>query len=135
MSAMSNDILSTVKMPAYASSSSPRPVAAAPPVDAPQAVAQAQAPVVQQQQVQRQAQTPPSAEMLKAAAEQIDSYLKSSGRELDFQVDADSGQMVVRVRDSATGDVIRQIPGEEALRMARALKEGLKDLALVSTKA
>ena len=62
-------------------------------------------------------------EQVKAAVEQIDSYLKASRRELQFQVDEESGQVIVRVRDAATGEVIRQIPGEEALRVARALQE------------
>jgi flagellar protein FlaG len=62
-------------------------------------------------------------ERVSAVVEQIDTYLKGSRRELQFQVDEESGQVVVRVRDAATGDVIRQIPGEEALRMARALQE------------
>ncbi len=64
-----------------------------------------------------------SREQVKAAVEQIDSYLKSSRRELQFQVDEESGEVIVRVRDAATGEVIRQIPGEEALRVARALQE------------
>ena len=62
-------------------------------------------------------------ERVSAVVEQIDTYLKDSRRELQFQVDEESGQVIVRVRDAATGDVIRQIPGEEALRMARALQE------------
>ncbi len=62
-------------------------------------------------------------ERVSAVVEQIDTYLKGSRRELQFQVDEESGQVIVRVRDAATGDVIRQIPGEEALRMARALQE------------
>ena len=66
----------------------------------------------------------PTAEAVKVAAEQIASYLKSSGRSLDFHVDTDSGRTVVSVRDAATGDLIRQIPGEDVLKMARALKEG-----------
>lgn len=64
-----------------------------------------------------------SKEQAEAIVQQIDSYLKSSRRELQFQVDDESGHVVVRVRDAATGDVIRQIPGEEALRVARALQE------------
>lgn len=60
---------------------------------------------------------------VKAVVEQIDSYLKAAGRELQFQVDEESGEVIVRVRDPATGEVIRQIPGEEAVRVARALQE------------
>jgi flagellar protein FlaG len=55
--------------------------------------------------------------------EQIDSYLKAARRELQFQVDEESGEVIVRVRDPATGEVIRQIPGDEVLRMARAMQD------------
>lgn len=65
----------------------------------------------------------PAKDQVKAVVEQIDSFLKAAGRELQFQVDEESGEIIVRVRDPATGDVIRQIPGEEALRMARTLHE------------
>lgn len=58
-----------------------------------------------------------------SAARQIDSYLKSTGRQLDIRVDDSTGRTVVTVRDSLTGDVIRQIPSEEALRLARSLGE------------
>jgi len=57
-----------------------------------------------------------------AAAAQIESYLRSNGRSLHFSVDTQSGMTVVSVKDAATGDVIRQIPSEEALRLAHALQ-------------
>ena len=56
---------------------------------------------------------------LAAVAKQIESYLQSSGRQLQFSVDSSSGRMVIAVRDSS-GALIRQIPGEEALRLAAA---------------
>ena len=59
---------------------------------------------------------------VRAAAAQIDSYLKSVGRELEFRVDEDTGMTVVTVRETASGDVIRQIPNEEVLQLARSLK-------------
>ncbi len=59
---------------------------------------------------------------VRAAAAQIDSYLKSVGRELEFRVDEDTGMTVVTVRETASGDVIRQIPNEEVLQLARRLK-------------
>jgi flagellar protein FlaG len=70
----------------------------------------------------------------KAAAAQIDSYLKSVGRNLDIHVDHDTGRTVVVVRDTSTGDVIRQIPSEEALRLARSLAGG-NNAALVNLTA
>lgn len=61
---------------------------------------------------------------VRAAARQIDSYLKSVGREVEFRVDEDTGMTVVTVRETATGDVIRQIPNEEVLQLARRLEAG-----------
>jgi flagellar protein FlaG len=65
----------------------------------------------------------PTFDAVKAAAKQIDSYLKSVGRNLDIHVDRDTGRTIVQVRDAETGDVIRQIPNEETLRLARSLGE------------
>lgn len=53
-----------------------------------------------------------------AIAEQVSRYLQTSARNLEFQVDADSATPVIIVRDGA-GNVIRRIPGEEALQMLR----------------
>jgi len=48
-------------------------------------------------------------------------------RNLQFSVDDDSGRMVIKVVDSQTDEVIRQIPKEEMLEIARSLEkaEGL----------
>lgn len=70
------------------------------------------------------AAAPPSARELEAATEQIERFVRSSGRSLQFRVDDDSGRVVVSVRDADTGDLIRQIPSEAALRIARALDRG-----------
>jgi len=63
----------------------------------------------------------PMLDAMKAAAAQIESYLKSTGRELSFSVDEATGHTVITVRDSASGEVVRQIPNAEALRLAQAL--------------
>lgn len=60
-------------------------------------------------------------EALKAAAKEIEAYLHKSGRSLEFRVDDASGRTVVSVRNPQTGELIRQIPGEEALRLAGLL--------------
>ncbi|HEY4369380.1 MAG TPA: flagellar protein FlaG [Steroidobacteraceae bacterium] len=64
------------------------------------------------------------ADAVQAAARQIDSYLKSVGQALEFSVDQATGRTVVTVRETATGDVIRQIPNEEVLELARHLDAG-----------
>ncbi len=63
-----------------------------------------------------------------AVAERIRRYLRESGRELDFHVDADTNRMVVTVRDKETGEIIRQIPSEEILRIARSLPSSIERL-------
>ena len=58
---------------------------------------------------------------MRAVAKQIESYLKANGRDLQFSVDQATGRTVITVRDSSTGEVVRQIPDAEALRIAQAL--------------
>lgn len=58
-----------------------------------------------------------------AVAQQLRDYLASNGRDLEFRVDADTRAMVITVREAASGEVIRQIPSEEALQMRHYLDE------------
>jgi flagellar protein FlaG len=55
---------------------------------------------------------------IEEVAQRIDCYLRSVGRSIEFSIDADSGRTVIMVRDKETGELIRQIPNEEALRLA-----------------
>jgi flagellar protein FlaG len=57
------------------------------------------------------------------AVEQLNDYVQSLQRDLRFTMDEDLGRAVVRVVDRNTQEVIRQIPNETALRLARNLKE------------
>jgi flagellar protein FlaG len=43
----------------------------------------------------------------------------TAGTQLKFRVDSDAGRVVVQVLDAQSGEVVRQIPREEALRLAR----------------
>jgi flagellar protein FlaG len=42
---------------------------------------------------------------------------------LNFEVDEKNNQVIVRVVNRSTGEVVRQIPPEEMIRMARELKD------------
>ncbi|MET0281652.1 MAG: flagellar protein FlaG, partial [Steroidobacteraceae bacterium] len=53
-----------------------------------------------------------------AVAEQLQDYLRSTSRDLNFQVEAGSGDAVLTVLD-AGGNVVRRIPGEEAMQLMR----------------
>jgi len=44
-------------------------------------------------------------------------------RDIELNVDPGNGEVVVRVRDRETGEVVRQIPAEEMLRLARFMRE------------
>jgi flagellar protein FlaG len=60
---------------------------------------------------------------MEVVAQQLRDYLRSNGRNLEFRVDVDTKAMVITVREAASGEVIRQIPNEEALQMRRYLDE------------
>lgn len=66
-------------------------------------------------------------------AQQLESFLKRVSRELEFHLDDASGRMVCSVRDAETGDLIRQIPNEEVLRLAELAHD--ETIVLVNEKA
>ncbi|MBN7771308.1 flagellar protein FlaG [Marinobacter daepoensis] len=57
------------------------------------------------------------------AVSQLNDYVQSVSRDLQFEVDSDLGQTVVKVVDQETQEVIRQIPDEVALRLAEKLQQ------------
>lgn len=67
---------------------------------------------------------PPPPVDVQRAAEQIRSYLSSNQRALQFRLDESSGRHVMTVTNPETGEIIRQIPGEEVLQMAAAIQGG-----------
>lgn len=62
-------------------------------------------------------------ESLEAAVSSVNSFVQTIRRDLNFDLDDSSGKMVVRVTDGATGNVVRQIPTEDALRLAENLEQ------------
>ncbi|MCB1908288.1 MAG: flagellar protein FlaG [Rhodocyclaceae bacterium] len=58
---------------------------------------------------------------LERALENIRRVVEPVAHNLRFTVDEDTGRTVVKVLDSATDQVIRQIPSEEILSIAKAL--------------
>jgi uncharacterized FlaG/YvyC family protein len=55
----------------------------------------------------------------------IDSFLRSIGRSINFRVDPGSGRTIVSVIDANTGEIIRQVPGEDALKLAEKIEASL----------
>lgn len=63
----------------------------------------------------------PASGKLEAIASQLQEFLNTSQRDIEFRVDADTHVQVVTVRDAVSGDVIRQMPGEDVLRVLKNL--------------
>lgn len=57
------------------------------------------------------------------AVSSIREFTQSIQRNLNFSLDDSTGRVVVKVTDGVSGEVIRQIPSEEALRLAETLDE------------
>lgn len=60
---------------------------------------------------------------LETAVTDIQDFVQSVSRDINFQLDDSSGRVVINVTERSSGDVIRQIPSEEALRLAENLTE------------
>lgn len=53
----------------------------------------------------------------------INRSLETTSRGTEFSIDPDTHRTVIRIRDSQTKEVIRQMPSEEALVIVRAIEE------------
>lgn len=103
-----------------------RTPAVAPPVASPRAAAP-----VGQDKAHAQAAAPAAPKVdptqlmrdLQEAVHKINEEMKKNGRELDFSMDKVLDYPVVTVKNSVTGEVIRQIPNEVTIRVAHNLAE------------
>jgi flagellar protein FlaG len=59
---------------------------------------------------------------LESALRKLNDTMAAAQRNLSFRVDKGSGRTVITVVDTATKEVIRQIPSEEVLVVSRALE-------------
>lgn len=60
------------------------------------------------------------ADEVATAVIKISEYVQNLQRDLQFNIDKESGRVVVRVIDSETDELIRQIPSEEVLALAKS---------------
>lgn len=113
---MSNNI-NTSAAPAAVEQAAFRPVQAVEPKPRPEAVKQAEIelksePKRDPQETRRQ---------LQEASEQLNRQMASSKRDLSFSVDDVANKIVLTVKNSQNGEVVRQIPSEAALKVAHNL--------------
>lgn len=64
---------------------------------------------------------PPERARLAEAVERANRLITGAASNLNFRIDQDTGKAVVRVVDAETGALLRQIPPEEMLAIAKAL--------------
>lgn len=62
-------------------------------------------------------------EKVQAAVAQMNEYIQSTQRDLMFSYDEEIGSTIVKVLDRKTQEVIRQIPDDIFLELARTLKQ------------
>lgn len=76
--------------------------------------------LVQQQQTQAAVSQASKAEV-DTAVKQINEFISPIMQSIQFSTDNDSGRVVVKVVDSETQKVLRQIPNEEVLAISKTL--------------
>jgi flagellar protein FlaG len=71
-----------------------------------------------------------SAEALNGAVAAINQAMQQSNQALEFSVDTDTRETVVRMVDTSTGELIRQFPSEATLAIARGIEQFQQGLLL-----
>ena len=66
---------------------------------------------------------------LQAAVSKINNLVKTVQRDLTFNLDEDSGHTVIKVIDTDSGKLVRQIPTEEVLAIATYFQDNSNDSA------
>lgn len=64
---------------------------------------------------------PHTREQVAAAVQRINQTLPAAAQSLEFSIDDDSKQTIVKIVDRNTKEVVRQIPSAEALAIAKSL--------------
>jgi flagellar protein FlaG len=100
-----------------------QPVSASlPPQSNPEASAVSRAPAfVAPTQDKAAPAQPVSPEQLKAAVNSVREYIQPINNNLEFSINDETNQVVVKIVDRNTHEVIRQMPSEEMIAIAKAL--------------
>ena len=72
-------------------------------------------------------------ESVEQAITQLNDYVQTVQRNLQFTLDDDSGKTIITVTDKETSEVVRQIPDDVALKLARDLQQN-EPISLFSVK-
>jgi len=85
----------------------------------------------QQEAVEQKSQTEETRtqmeERLTKQVSKMNEYVQSIQRDLKFTVDDNSGEVVVKVFNASTNELVRQFPSEEALKLSERIKESMEN--------
>ncbi|BCM25485.1 flagellar protein FlaG [Methyloradius palustris] len=76
---------------------------------------------VEASQASKSTSAPVSQSALEAAVKNINEFVSPMTQSIEFSLDQDSGRTIVKVVDSETQKVLRQIPDEEVLQISKTL--------------
>ena len=62
------------------------------------------------------------------AVEDLQNFVEALGRDLSFRRDDSINKSIITVRDANTNQLVRQIPAEEVVEVARQIKESMDKL-------
>jgi flagellar protein FlaG len=68
----------------------------------------------------------PASAQLADAVKEINSRLQARSQNLEFSVDSENSRTIVKVIDQSTKEILRQIPSEEVLEIAKAIDQALQ---------
>lgn len=83
---------------------------------------------VEPESVDKQQEEQVSDQQLESAVRDISEFVQSQSRALSFSIDESSNRSIVKVTDSSSGEVIRQIPTQEALELAERIQTLQSDI-------
>ena len=86
------------------------------------------------EQLKQQAKPENAVKEAKRLSEELQRRVGGVDSQLQFSVDESTGESVIKVMDKATNEMIRQIPSEEMLQIAKAL-DRFQESFLVNSKA
>ncbi|PSJ18438.1 flagellar biosynthesis protein FlaG [Nitrosomonas supralitoralis] len=66
---------------------------------------------------------PVQPDQLQKAVNEIEKFAQAASQNLKFSIDEDTGKTVIKVMDATTDEIVRQIPSEEAIDIARSLSK------------
>jgi flagellar protein FlaG len=73
---------------------------------------------------------PPEKQDVQSAVSKLNDYVQNIQRTLSFSIEENTGITVVKVFDTQTDELIRQIPLEETIKLAASIEANLSNLLI-----